>query len=854
MWSEANPGKGMGGQPDVARVSDRLDGVEDSASTSVRQWKCASIAAREGMHEAACNLLKLSIEARTRKPEVQAAIDRSLKAAKSCIAIKKSQEAKGTDRPPVDEGWVESLGVSARAVDNGAPIEEWRLAAAHVLIQDELRTWRPRTFVHLAISSGNPLVLHACVAMACESLEVPTRDKVGAPVLALAHGTVSRRWRTGIVAAVYEDSVPEDRGSVSHGLIKSRREYKYFDVLVGKARVFKRVPSSCVFMRPSASGGLGALLREAAGANSVELVRALIDRGVSVYAADSVGSTALHFAARAGAEEVCRLLMAEGIDPFLDNTRQQSAYELSMSYSHEGVRRIFHPREPELTFMRETAETMAGTPLLRASLQDVTGTEEEAFKAVSAVLVGATEVDVNEGTGNEGITPLMMAAAKSQQTCVKALLNAKASIDLRSRNGCTALMFACRYADFPFTVSELIQRGASVNLFTLGEGASALIYAADGGLTEVVKVLLEGKADATRAISNGETALHMAAKGGQVEVVKMLIALPGVLQIIDRKSEDAGLTALMMASDYGQTATVAVLLTAKAQVNQQNKRGETSLYLACADGHDETVSELLRSDADHALPDHNGRTCLIVACNNSHVQTVQLLLAHGASVNAVDTEGTNALMATCLFDGAGDLDAQIIKLLILNKAHIDATTSNKGSRGGASALQIASENHHKLAFAALLNAGANANRPRNDGHTALSLACMNDFTDFLTLLLSKDVDMHAFLPILPSAGAAPEQLTPLMIAARYGASMVVRDLLDFGASVSIKNPAGHTALDMALQAKANGVEDAEKVVEVIRSYREVTIKRSNASVISELKQKASVLNSRRSAYSKSAEK
>lgn len=826
MWSEAKLGRGSGGQPDVARVSDRLDGAEDSASTSVRQWKCASIAAREGMHDAACDLLKLSVEARTREPEVQAAIDRSLKAAKSFMATKG-----GTDRLPIH--------------DNGAPIEEWRLAAAYMLIQDELRTWRPRTCVHLAISSSNPLVLHACVAMACESLEVPTRDKVGAPVLALAHGSVSRRWRTGVVAAVYEDSVPEDRGSVSHGLIKSRRDYKYFDVLVGKSRLFKRVPSSCVFMRPSASGGLGALLREAAGANSIELVRALIDRGVSVYAADSEGSTALHFAARSGAEEVCRFLMAEGIDPFLDNTRQQSAYELSMSYSHEGVRRIFHPREPEQTLMRETAETMAGTPLLRAFSQGVNGSEEEAFKAVSAVLVGATEVDVNEGTVNEGVTPLMMAAAKSQQTCVKALLNAKASIDLRSRNGCTALMFACRYVDFTFTVNELIQRGASVNLFTFGEGATALMYAADGGLTEVAKVLLEAKADATRAISNGETALHMAAKGGQVEVVKMLIALPGVLQIIDRKSDDTGLTALMMASDYGQTATVAVLLAAKAQVNQQNKQGETSLYLACADGHDETVSELLRSDADHALPDHNGRTCLIVACNNSHVQTVQLLLAHGASVNAVDKEGTNALMATCLFDRAGELDAQIIKLLILNKADIDATTSNKGSRGGASALHIASENHHKLAFAALLNAGANANRPRNDGHTALSLACMNDFTDFLTLLLSKNVDMHAFLPILPSAGAAPEQLTPLMIAARYGASMVVRDLLDFGASVSTRNPAGHTALDMALQAKADGVGDAEKAVDVIRSYREVTIKRSSTSVISELKQKASVLNSRR---------
>jgi hypothetical protein len=48
-----------------------------------------------------------------------------------------------------------------------------------------------------------------------------------------------------------------------------------------------------------------------------------------------------------------------------------------------------------------------------------------------------------------------------------------------------------------------------------------------------------------------------------------------VLQIIDRKSDDAGLTALMMASDYGQTATVAVLLAAQAQVNQQFEWIET---------------------------------------------------------------------------------------------------------------------------------------------------------------------------------------------------------------------------------------------------------------------------------------
>ena len=72
-----------------------------------------------------------------------------------------------------------------------------------------------------------------------------------------------------------------------------------------------------------------------------------------------------------------------------------------------------------------------------------------------------------------------------------------------------------------------------------------------------------------RRDSNGQTALHIAASEGHTEVVKLLL---------DAKAEvnaqsSAGLTALTMVASRGHTEVVKLLLNAKAEVNDHDEYG-----------------------------------------------------------------------------------------------------------------------------------------------------------------------------------------------------------------------------------------------------------------------------------------
>ena len=857
IWSE--PGEADGGgrtpNPKSATLAEKSTGtaarkmsdtptamavrpMADPDEIAKRQVKCASLAAREGHYACAAQLLRLTVESAPPSKVAAAAIEAGLRSAAEAV-----RNASETGELPWLSGPRQP---SSSERPSTPPVEQWRLAAAHLLLSDLLVSPWPRTFVHLAVGSGSPTVLHACAAMACshERLEVPRRE-VGSAVLVYIEE--DWRWRIGIIAAKHESEADakasalvttSSPGLTSRNLVHSAaaspckgtglKDGWSFDVRVGKT-LLRGLPSSRVFLRESGGGGVGAVLREAAGAGSAELVRALLSRGVSCYAASEDGSTALHFAARSGAEDVCRLLMAEGIDPRLDNAAQVSPYELSVSFHHAGVRRIFAPREAAADL---TADATHGNELLRVcySSQDDVEALNAALGGEEAAAIGKAAY-VNHSVAN-GVTPLMVAAVSGNHLCLAALLNEGAQCELLSRNGCTALMFACRYMESEQIVTDLLKRGSSVamNAATYEQGATALVYAAEAGHSASVRALLDAQADATLMMRNGETVLHQASHGGQTSIVEMLLELDEIAKpsMIDHKSTDTGMTALMMACDFGQTETAAMLLKAKAQIDLQDDDGETALFLAACDGQNSTIDMLLASGASVNLAANDGETCLMVACHYGHIQSVRLLLAHGASVQLADSEGQTALMALCLFNQPSD--EKLIKMLI----HASADLTDQMLKTGSTALHLAVDSEHPDAVAALLKAGADPERARDDGHTALSLACMHGYADILTLLLlwlktTLAASVNRRLPLVRDrasgvvssvvgsvvgsvmgsvvegvvegvvdgvegvvgvaatavGGAKPEGLTPLMLAAQFGAAGVVPLLLDAGASAPL---------------------------------------------------------------------
>ena len=104
---------------------------------------------------------------------------------------------------------------------------------------------------------------------------------------------------------------------------------------------------------------------------------------------------------------------------------------------------------------------------------------------------------------------------------------------------------------------------------------------------------------------------------------------------------------------------------------------------------------------------------------------------------------------------------------------------------GDTALMVAAYKGEKDIVAALLDKGAEPNRP---GWTALHYAAASGSLDIARMLLEKSAYIDA---------SAPNRTTPLMMAAGGGQTAMIKLLIEEGADQTIRNDAGMTARDFA---------------------------------------------------------
>ena len=103
-----------------------------------------------------------------------------------------------------------------------------------------------------------------------------------------------------------------------------------------------------------------------------------------------------------------------------------------------------------------------------------------------------------------------------------------------------------------------------------------LIYAADNGHVEVVRVLLEKGADIEKTNAYQQTAIHGAAWYGYLEVCRLLLDLGAKLDRLDKWTD----TPLHYAARKGHLLVVKLLLERGADVRVKNKDGQTASDMA----------------------------------------------------------------------------------------------------------------------------------------------------------------------------------------------------------------------------------------------------------------------------------
>ena len=181
-------------------------------------------------------------------------------------------------------------------------------------------------------------------------------------------------------------------------------------------------------------------------------------------------------------------------------------------------------------------------------------------------------------------------------------------------------------------------------------GVKFLQAAADGNIEEIKKHIGDG-IDVNIQSTDGNTALWFASRNGQVEVVKYLLEQKA-------NPEIAGVEGFKPLHNVSNPQITKLLLEAGANPNVKSNAYISPLLLSLGEDSLETLTLLLQHKADPDIEDKAGSTPLFQAATLGLVEGAKLLIKAGANVNK-----TNMVEETPLFMAVRLGNIEFVKLL-----------------------------------------------------------------------------------------------------------------------------------------------------------------------------------------------
>ncbi len=336
------------------------------------------------------------------------------------------------------------------------------------------------------------------------------------------------------------------------------------------------------------------VLMTAARAGNIEAVRALLSHGAYADARETFrGQTGLMWAAAEGHTPVVKALLEHGADHRARSSDRDTT-------------------PPKLTNGTPAAPISRGglTALLFAARQGQ-------MDAAQALLDGGADINQPDSDGNNAV---ILALLNSHYDMAQMLIDRGADVNLANKDGRTPLFTAIDMHDADWSplparqvedraaaldiVRSLLAKGANPNAQltaaspipkvaqdtgdrTLAAGGTAFMRAARSADAEVMRLLLEHKADPKLANKNGLTALALAAgvswgekiKGAEAEALAAVkLAADAGLDV--NAVMDNGATPLHGAALRGADSIVKFLVENGAKINAQDKTYLTPLDVA----------------------------------------------------------------------------------------------------------------------------------------------------------------------------------------------------------------------------------------------------------------------------------
>lgn len=402
------------------------------------------------------------------------------------------------------------------------------------------------------------------------------------------------------------------------------------------------------------------------------------------------------------------------------------------------------------------------------------------LKMVQLILHHNSNCNINK-PDNAGMRPLHKAIQLNCCDIILLLIQHQADVNAVNKYGWTVLMEGTEKGSFE-GVSMLLNHSFDCNINALDRiGSTALFRAVFRGFDNIAILLIEKGCDVdTISFRDMKTPLILACEKNRYEICKALLR-SGVN--INHK-DFQGLSALSIASSYGFTPIVNLLLQYSADPNALDIHNRTPLIDASYNGHFETVVTLLEYKAEVNIQNDNGNTALIGAAINGHFSIVKVLLQNEANIHLCDSQGKSILIWLAI---AGHID--IMEYLLHEYKEI--VNINQVDIGGTSALIRAAENGFEDVVQVLLHFGADINLTNNYNQTALLWACQNKHYRVVELLLQSGAEVNIQCKLT--------FMTPLLLLLQdfiennQDQLNIVIKILLLGANTGLKNIDGHDA-------------------------------------------------------------
>jgi len=404
-----------------------------------------------------------------------------------------------------------------------------------------------------------------------------------------------------------------------------------------------------------------------------DLCTMLIDRGARLDTQDNNGSTALHLVTKCDFDFVF-----ESSHPYADNC---NTTELVMIPGAKNLILTFDPQSRTeanydyVTILHKDSDDAYGKFTGRDGSQNWAGCEgREPLKIPGD---SCRIRFVSDGSNNDwgykltvkGEMPASIDEQDSADDCLddvpdtsncedqpcfvnnrevaSLLIQAGANLDLKNKNGSTALMQAAHLHN-KGVASLLIQAGAILDIRNK-DSKSALMQFASNGWKDLCALAIEKDANVNLQDKNNTTALMQFALKGWEELCKLAVEKGANVNVQNKNNE----TALMKAAAKGHKEVCELFIGAGANVDlKDTEHGYTALMWAITQATKDVCEIIIESGAQLNIQDNNGSTALHLAVKRGDKELCQLLIDKGAQLDILDNEGSAPLHLVLVYSVA----------------------------------------------------------------------------------------------------------------------------------------------------------------------------------------------------------